>query len=84
MINPTIKPLLKKKKRILERCLSIPGLHGKVPRYSRILVKYYDLNKQLITHEALYLGSSLLYNTNVITLMEFISYENEKLVKIRL
>ena len=52
MINPTIKPLLKKKKEYWERCLSIPGLHGKVPRYSSILVKYYDLNRQLITHEA--------------------------------
>ena len=52
MINPTIIPLLKKKKLYWERCLSIPGLHGKVPRYSSILVKYYDLNKKLITHEA--------------------------------
>ena len=52
MINPTITPLLKKKKEYWERCLSIPGLHGKVPRYSSILVKYYDLNKKLITHEA--------------------------------
>ena len=31
MINPTIKPLFKKKKEYWERCLSIPGLHGKVP-----------------------------------------------------
>ena len=45
MINPTIKPLLKTKKEYWERCLSIPGLHGKVPRYSSILVEYYNLDK---------------------------------------
>ena len=52
MINPTIKPLSTNKKEYWERCLSIPGLHGKVPRYSSILVKYFDLNKKLITHRA--------------------------------
>ena len=52
MINPTITPLLKNKKEYWERCLSIPGLHGKVPRYSSILVKYYNLNKKLVTHKA--------------------------------
>ena len=52
MINPTIKPLLKTKKEYWERCLSIPGLHGKVPRYSSILVKYYNLDKKLIKHKA--------------------------------
>ena len=52
MINPTIKPLLKKKTEYWERCLSIPGLHGKVPRFSSILVKYYNLNKELIIHKA--------------------------------
>ena len=52
MINPTIKPLLKTKKEYWERCLSIPGLHGKVPRYSSILVEYYNLDKELIKHKA--------------------------------
>ena len=52
MINPTIKPLLKTKKEYWERCLSIPGLHGKVPRYSSILVEYYNLDKKLIRHKA--------------------------------
>ena len=52
MINPTIKPLLKKKTEYWERCLSIPGLHGKVPRFSSILVKYYNLKKELIIHKA--------------------------------
>ena len=52
MINPTIKPLLKTKKEYWERCLSIPGLHGKVPRYSSILVEYYNLDKKHIKHKA--------------------------------
>ncbi len=52
MINPIIKPLSVLKEVYWERCLSIPGLHGKVPRYKKILVKYYDLNKKLIQHEA--------------------------------
>ena len=52
MINPIIKPLSVLKELYWERCLSIPGLHGKVPRYKKILVKYYDLNKKLIQHEA--------------------------------
>ena len=52
MINPIIKPLSVLKEVYWERCLSIPGLHGKVPRYKKILVKYYNLNKKLIQHEA--------------------------------
>ena len=52
MINPVIKSLSKLKELYWERCLSIPGLHGKVPRYNKILVEYYDLNKKLIQHEA--------------------------------
>ena len=52
MINPIIKPLSVLKEVYWERCLSIPGLHGKVPRYKKILVKYYDFNKKLIQHEA--------------------------------
>ncbi len=52
MINPVITPLSKKKEEFWERCLSIPGLHGKVPRFSRIKIKYYDINKKLIQHDA--------------------------------
>ena len=32
MINPVITPLVDEKEAYWERCLSIPGLHGKVPR----------------------------------------------------
>jgi peptide deformylase len=36
LINPVIEPLTDEKKLIWERCLSIPGLHGMVPRYTRV------------------------------------------------
>ena len=52
MINPVIRPLSEKKEEYWERCLSIPGLHGKVPRYKNILVEYHDLKKTLVKHEA--------------------------------
>tara|TARA_A100000164_G_scaffold305065_1_gene281173 strand:+ start:372 stop:974 length:603 start_codon:yes stop_codon:yes gene_type:complete len=52
MINPVIKANSKHKEMFWERCLSIPGLHGKVPRYSNITVKYYDLRGNFIEHKA--------------------------------
>jgi peptide deformylase len=36
LINPVIEPLTDERKPIWERCLSIPGLHGMVPRYTRV------------------------------------------------
>ncbi len=36
LINPVIEPLADDKQLIWERCLSIPGLHGMVPRYTRV------------------------------------------------
>ena len=35
-----------------ERCLSLPGLHAKVPRYNKIHVKYYMPDKKIVEHEA--------------------------------
>ena len=52
MINPVIKPLSSEKELYWERCLSIPGLHGKVPRYRKISVEYYNLEKKIIKHQA--------------------------------
>ena len=60
MINPIIKPLGYKKSEYWERCLSIPGLHGKVPRYKKILVKYHNMNGQLIEHEAVSTWAALI------------------------
>ena len=35
-----------------ERCLSIPGLHGKVPRYLDITIEYQDLDGKTVRHDA--------------------------------
>ena len=52
MINPEIIPLSNEKEMFWERCLSIPGLHAKIPRYNKILIKYFTPDKKLIEHEA--------------------------------
>lgn len=36
MINPVITPLTDEKKPYWERCLSLPGLYGQVPRFTKI------------------------------------------------
>ena len=36
LINPVIAPLAEAKRPIWERCLSVPGLHGEVSRYTKI------------------------------------------------
>src|SRR5687768_17763732 len=43
MVNPVITPRTEDKTPVWERCLSIPGLHGKVPRYARITIHYQTL-----------------------------------------
>ena len=50
MINPEIIPLSSEKEMFWERCLSLPGLHAKIPRYNKILIKYYTPDKKLIEH----------------------------------
>ena len=52
MINPEIIPLSSEKEIFWERCLSIPGLHAKITRYNKILIKYFTPDKKLIEHEA--------------------------------
>ena len=52
MINPEIRPISKNKSMFWERCLSLPGLHAKVPRYNKIYVKYYTPNNRIVEHEA--------------------------------
>ena len=47
-----IKPLNNKQELFWERCLSLPGLHGKVPRYTEILVTYQNLEEKVIKHKA--------------------------------
>ena len=52
MVNPEITPLTNDKVAVWERCLSIPGLHGKVPRYPRISIRYQTLEGSSVEHEA--------------------------------
>ena len=52
MVNPVITPKTGAKTPVWERCLSVPGLHGKVPRYLHIEITYLDLEGKRHTHEA--------------------------------
>jgi peptide deformylase len=52
MINPVIAPKTEVKTATWERCLSIPGLHGKVPRFMHINVTYQDLDGKTHSHDA--------------------------------
>jgi peptide deformylase len=52
MVNPVITPRTDTQTPVWERCLSIPGLHGKVPRYLDISIEYQDLSGKTVRHEA--------------------------------
>ena len=43
MVNPVVTPLSDDVGLIWERCLSLPGLHGKVPRYKKVEIVYQTL-----------------------------------------
>jgi peptide deformylase len=60
MVNPVIAPKSARQRDIWERCLSVPGLHGKVPRYTDIQVSYFDLQGKKHEHEATSSWSALL------------------------
>jgi peptide deformylase len=52
LINPLITPLTEEKKPIWERCLSVPGLHGQVSRFTQILLEASDLDGNNISIKA--------------------------------
>ena len=52
MVNPVITPKTEAKRDVWERCLSVPGLHGKVPRYTAVQISYFDLEGKQHAHEA--------------------------------
>jgi peptide deformylase len=52
MVNPAITPKTAEKTPVWERCLSIPGLHGKVPRFPRITISYQTLDGKSVSHDA--------------------------------
>jgi peptide deformylase len=52
MVNPVIVPKSERTTPVWERCLSLPGLHGKVPRHLDISISYQDLDGKTHTHDA--------------------------------
>lgn len=52
MVNPVITPKSEVKTPVWERCLSVPGLHGKVPRFAHISITYWDLEGKTHSHDA--------------------------------
>jgi peptide deformylase len=52
MVNPVITPRSEVKTPVWERCLSVPGLHGKVPRFAHISIAYWDLEGKSHSHDA--------------------------------
>jgi peptide deformylase len=52
MINPVIVLLTDEKEPIWERCLSLPGLYGKVPRYTRIHIAFTKSNGERVERDA--------------------------------
>jgi peptide deformylase len=60
MVNPVITPKSGSKTPVWERCLSIPGLHGKVPRFLEIAISYQDLKGKTHTHHAFSSWAALL------------------------
>ena len=60
MINPVITPLVDGREAFWERCLSIPGLHGKVPRWPRIKINFQGLDGNNVEQEAMGTWSALL------------------------
>ena len=60
MVNPVIEPLTEDRVMVWERCLSLPGLHGKVPRTPHIRIRYRTLAGDAVAHEATGSHASLL------------------------
>jgi len=52
LVNPVITPKSQTQREVWERCLSVPGLHGKVPRYTDIQISYFDLDGKKHSHDA--------------------------------
>ena len=52
MVNPVITPQTDKTFMTWERCLSLPGLHGQVPRYANITIRFQDLEGKTVEREA--------------------------------
>jgi peptide deformylase len=52
LVNPAVMPLTEEKKPIWERCLSVPSLHGQVPRFTKVRVVAKQTDGSDLTIEA--------------------------------
>jgi peptide deformylase len=52
LINPTLKPLSNEMEEGFEGCLSVPGLRGSVPRYTRLHYEGFDQQGNRISRDA--------------------------------
>ncbi len=52
MVNPVLTPVGDEKQLIWERCLSLPGLHGKVPRHTKVHISFQTLAGDSVDYEA--------------------------------
>ncbi len=60
VINPTLTFLAEDKKLYWERCLSLPGLYGQVPRFTKLRMEAYGLDGEKYTMTASYFLARLL------------------------
>ena len=51
MVNPVVTAVTDEVESGWERCLSIPGLHGKVPRHQRVRVTYQTLSGEDVSND---------------------------------
>ena len=51
MINPELTPIGDEKRLIWERCLSLPGLHGKVPRHTKVHISFETLAGETLAYD---------------------------------
>lgn len=52
MINPVLTTIGSEKQLIWEKCLSLPGLHGKVPRYTKVHISFQTLDGNTVAYDA--------------------------------
>ena len=60
VINPTLTFLTEEKKLYWERCLSLPGLYGQVPRITKLRMEAYGLDGEKYTMTTAYFLARLL------------------------
>jgi peptide deformylase len=52
MINPELTTIGSDKQLIWEKCLSLPGLHGKVPRHTKVHISFQTLEGDTVAYDA--------------------------------